>query len=718
MNHDKNQGQSHQNPVISKPGLFKTFTFQSTALVLLAMGLLSFFIVYANDGFGVQSAVIGNASFKQTIISLGSSGFLPLMLIGVPIIGGIIQLFYDQKQCHNRDMAVLVTTLFTIVLVILSYPAARSGELHFALPNVMMLGLSFTVDMLGFTMLLLTSVIWFFVMVYAHEYMKKERHCNRFFLFMALTYSAVLGTIMAGDLLTMFLFFEVMTFASYALVTHGQRTESYEAGYNYIFMGLLGGFAILVALLLMVYTVGDLSFTSALAALSGHGAIQYVILGLLIFGFGIKAGMAPVHVWLPRAHPVAPTPASALLSGIMIKVGAYGILRVATSYFFPESSAVDIAPALWAISESMGAVIIWVGIITMAIGVFLALQQANIKRMLAYHSVSQMGYIVMGIGVALYLGSYGAMGYSGALYHIINHALFKSLLFMVAGVVYYHTREYDMYKLGGLWKKLPLSATVCLIAAFGISGMPLFNGFISKSILHHGIVEAYTYGSNVFFYAELIFILISAGTVCSFIKLFYYVFLRKPSQSYDHLNVEYNSLDTSLLAVAVLIILIGLFPRFILDALIVPQLFTTPYSTTFINDYIVNLAFFTAGDLFIMVIVIALGFVIFFSGTKFHWFHLKLPKWLKLEYVIFYPINLVMRALCKVMYGDRCPISTDTMSKLELRGNTRVGFLDRFIIMTSMFNRRYENTIIKSDAFIYTVAVTGVLLFMVLASIL
>jgi hydrogenase-4 component B len=109
----------------------------------------------------------------------------------------------------------------------------------------------------------------------------------------------------------------------------------------------------------------------------------------------------------------------------------------------------------------------------MGLGIFLALQQSNIKKMLAYHSVSQMGYIVVGIGVALYLGYRGAMGYAGALYHIINHALFKSLLFMVAGVVYFHTKEYNMYKLGGLYKKLPLTATVCFIAALGISGIPL-----------------------------------------------------------------------------------------------------------------------------------------------------------------------------------------------------------------------------------------------------
>jgi len=147
------------------------------------------------------------------------------------------------------------------------------------------------------------------------------------------------------------------------------------------------------------------------------------------------------------------------------------------------------------------------------------------KKMLAYHSVSQMGYIIMGIGVAAYLGPKGAMGFSGAIYHMVNHALFKALLFMVAGIIYLRTHELDMYQLGGMWRKFPFTALVCLIAVLGITGMPLFNGYASKSILHHAIVEAYEYGHPSFRYAEMMFTLTSAGTVTSFIKLFGFVFV-------------------------------------------------------------------------------------------------------------------------------------------------------------------------------------------------
>jgi len=451
------------------------------------------------------------------------------------------------------------------------YPQAMAGGQTYHISQMLGFGLYFKVDMLSLTMAFTTSILWLLVMIYSHDYMMFENHRNRFYFFMSITYGAILGTIMAGDIFTMFLFFEIMTFSSYMLVSHCENKECISAGYNYIYMGVFGGLSILLGMILLYINVGTLEFLPLASALQHVGPVKYWIMGLFILGFGIKAGMAPVHVWLPKAHPVAPTPASALLSGIMIKIGAYGILRVTTSFFFPSPSEIEgYKDVLWMASKNLGAGIIWLGIITMALGVFLALQQANIKKMLAYHSVSQMGYIVLGIGVAVYLGHKGAMGYSGALYHIINHALFKSLLFMVAGVVYLHTHELDMYKLGGLWRKLPFTAAVCLVAVLGITGMPGFNGFASKSILHHAIIEAYEYGHPSFKYAEIMFTIISAGTVCSFIKLFGFVFLGKLPEKHRNLKGGYKMMEMAMGGLALLIIGVGLRPNYILNNFILP----------------------------------------------------------------------------------------------------------------------------------------------------
>lgn len=704
--------------IYQKHKWFDQMTIQSSTLIILFFVMLLLFVGFRVNFLGMTDHR-ESLGFLYTLFD-GLSHFkgLPMVLIAMPMMGSIIQAIFGHKASFSRDRVVILMTFLTIVIVFLMYPMASLSGLHLELPGILGLGLSFHIDMLGYTVLFISAIIWFLVMVYAHEYMKKERNCTRFFFFMGLTYGAVLGTIMSGDLLTMFLFFEIMTFTSYMLVIHGQKDESYQAGYNYIIMGLIGGFLILAAMLMLYFTLGDLTFQSAIVRLGELGSLRYWIMGLLVLGFGIKAGMAPVHVWLPRAHPVAPTPASALLSGIMIKVGAFGILRVATSYFFPSKTSVtDYLDPIWFTIENIGVMIIWFGIITMAVGVFLALQQGHMKRMLAYHSVSQMGYIIMGVGIALYLGYRGAMGYAGAMYHILNHALFKSLLFMVVGVVYYHTKEYNMYKLGGLWKKLPLTTTVCLIACLGISGIPLFNGFISKSILHHGIVEAFEYGHPSFRFAEILFMIVSAGTVCSFIKLFYYVFLQKTENTYPDLKRTYTTLDSALVGLAVMIILIGVFPRFLMDHFIIPALNQTTYDPYFINKYIVNLSYFTLSDLTSILIALAGGFAIFFLGTKFHWFHLHLPKWFSVEYLFFFPAYILMKNVCRLMYGDHCPIDELEIKKLSSE-DSNIGFIERFIVTMNVFNRRYERSIIASDALIYTGFVTMILLYMFISAIL
>jgi len=694
--------------------IFDQMAKANSVLVGLALLLMVVFIAYAGNWFDINNKLV-SSNLYQSILNSNYIDYVSLVIIIVPIIGAIISLFFGEKQIKGRDMSVIYMGFLTLIIVVAIYPIILERNLDLEIGKVFGIGLSLRIDMLAYAVLILSAFIWFFVKIYAHEYMKREKRSTRFFFFLAITYSSVIGAIISGDLLMMFIFFEIMTIASYILVIHGQNEESYKAGYNYIIMGLIGGFLILTAIILLYYNIGDLRFVSAIAKLQTLGNLKYWIMGLLVFGFGIKAGMAPVHVWLPRAHPVAPTPASALLSGVMIKIGAFGILRVASSYYFPDKDLVTgIDDPLWAAASNIGAFIIWTGIITMALGVFLALQQANIKKMLAYHSISQMGYIITGIGVALYLGYEGAMGFSGAMYHIINHALFKSLLFMIAGVIYYHTHELDMYKLGGLWKKLPFTTITFVIAALGISGIPLFNGYISKTILHHGIVEAYELGNPMFFYAELIFIVVSAGTVCSFIKMFYYTFLRKTNNEYKTMVFDYSSLDIAMWSMALIIILIGLNPNFILKALIVPILNMTTYDPYFIEHHILHLNVFLLPDLLMTLLVVSLGFVIFFVGKKFHLFHLHLPKWFSVEYIVFLPAYLIMKNLCRLMYGVRCPMNNEDFAKLSEKDVEKIGFIDRFIITSNVFNRRYEQSIIRSDAVIYTLFLTLIIVYMVL----
>jgi formate hydrogenlyase subunit 3/multisubunit Na+/H+ antiporter MnhD subunit len=671
---------------------------------MLVLALLIFLAVFVTQ-IGPDAPFFLWRLNLPPILIVGS----PIGLIILPTLGALGQGLFFKRSLSLSDYFVMVATFLTVIWVLLIYPVAITKGIFLSLPHVLGLGLSFHIDALSYALLLVTSILWFCVMVYAHEYMKIEHHPKRFFLFMGLTYAGVLGTLMAGDLWTMFLFFEGMTLASYVVVTHGQKKASFLAGYNYIFMGLLGGFAIFFAMALLYGMNPDLSFTSRTELFINQGFRPYLIIGLLLFGFGVKAGMAPVHVWLPRAHPVAPTPASALLSGVMIKVGAYGVLRVVTGYYFPALTDGD-----WSFAIIIGELLIWLGLITMAIGVFFALLQKNIKRMLAYHSVSQMGYIVMGIGVAAYLAENGAMGYSGSLYHIINHALFKSLLFMVAGSIYLYTKELDMYQLGGLWRKIPLTAFICLIAALGISGVPLFNGFISKTLLHHGIEEAYLYGKSYFLYAEWIFNIISIGTVCSFIKLFSYTFLGPLPERFKDLKGQYLSTHSAMLAIVVMILFIGVFPRLLLDNIIVPALNGEAFSQNFISTYIVSFQFFNGADIRIMLWILLGGFVLFYAGHRFHWFSLQLPKWFSLEAIIFFPANVFFKWACHFLYGDECGQKQKELKAMALKDNHEVGFIDRLVYTVIAFNHRYEGSFIKMDVMIYSLALLGLFIWLLI----
>ena len=676
-------------------------TFHASMLVVIMMIFLALFITQrASDA----PLFVWRLSLSQTVLIR----LAPLGLMALPTMGALGQVSFLKRSLSMSDYFVMVATLLTVLWVFLIYPVVITEGIHLALPHVLGLGLSFHIDGLSYALLLVSSVLWFCVMVYAHEYMKVEHHPRRFFFFMGLTYASVLGTLMAGDLWTMFLFFEVMTFASYVVVTHGQKKASFLAGYNYIFMGLLGGFAIFFAMVLLYTIHPDLSFVSRTTQFVNEGFKPYLIMGLLTFGFGVKAGMAPVHVWLPRAHPVAPTPASALLSGVMIKVGAYGVLRVVSGYYFPETISGE-----WSFAIIIGEVLIWLGLLTMAMGVFFALLQKNIKRMLAYHSVSQMGYIMLGIGVASYLAQRGAMGYTGALYHIINHALFKSLLFMVAGSLYLYTKELNMYELGGLWRKLPITAFICLIAALGISGVPFFNGFASKTMLHHSIEEAYIYGKTYFRYAEWLFNLISIGTVCSFLKLFSYTFLGPLPEKLKAVQGKYLSLHTAMLAVVVMIVFIGVFPHVLLESVLLPSAVANPYSDTFIATYVAPINFFAWGDVQIMIFILGGGGLLFAAGHRFHWFSYQPPRWFRLETVLFFPANLFFNWACRYLYGEDCGKKQAELKRMAFKDNHEVGFIDRLVYTVRAFNHRYESSFLRTDATLYFLALAGLIVWIV-----
>ncbi|MFQ5780518.1 MAG: complex I subunit 5 family protein, partial [Nitrospiria bacterium] len=381
-------------------------------------------------------------------------------------------------------------------------------------------------------------------------------------------------------------------------------------------------------------------------AASMDAGIKYQIAALMILGFGGKAGIFLEHFWLPEAHPVAPTPASALLSGAMIKAGAYGIFRVVNHLFIPQGEAMGD----WLTLSNIGYVTIWVGVITMFFAVISALITSDSKRMLAFHSVSQMGYIVLGIGCAAYLGREGAMGVAGALYHIVNHGLFKAALFLGVGAVYFRTRELDMYKLGGLWRNMPVAAVCLFIAVCGISGIPFFNGFASKTILHHAILESYELKHDLFLQiAEKIFIVTAAGTFASNMKMFMLIFLGERPRKYERVEPAPLTMKIAMGAFSAAILFLGFFPNWLLETAIGPGLASFGFDAHShayhllynVQTQVSGLAILYPGaesfgrvahNLLDGGVAVLLGGAIMFVGLKFGWFHVKIPKFLTFEW--------------------------------------------------------------------------------------
>lgn len=520
--------------------------------------------------------------------SLSYWAILPVIAVLIPLLGALAVVLLRKRERIRNAVALGATVLSTAAIVFMYRPVVQGIQigdnvyksLEFMLPVLLKPGVGLRVDATSFIFALITGLVWSLALIYSLSYIEKERAQTSYYVFCLLTLAANLGVVLTKDFFSLYLFFEALAFFSYMLFIHNRRGErSFAAGRLYLYLSIAGGLCLLMGFLLIYHFTGSMNIEpmGKLLSEAAPGYIKYVIVLLMITGFGVKAGIFFLHVWMPEAYSVAPSPVCAMSSGAMIKAGAYGILRTVNTLFAPTAA---MAVNQFTMS-SIGYIVILIGIITMFGGMINALLSKDCKRLLAYSSVSQMGYIVLGLGLAVYLGRDGVMGLAGSLYHVINHAFFKSALFLAIGVVYFRTRQLDMDKLGGLWRNMPLTALVCFIAVLGISGIPGFSGFASKAILHEAIVEASARAATLPpFYrmdmllriAEVVFLISAAGTFCYSLKLFISVFLSKRPSELKHIQPATMSMKIALLPLAVLVLWTGLKPNFVLEKLVGPAL--------------------------------------------------------------------------------------------------------------------------------------------------
>ncbi|MBD1401560.1 proton-conducting transporter membrane subunit [Pelovirga terrestris] len=361
--------------------------------------------------------------------------------------------------------------------------------------------------------------------IYGLMYMAQSHHPEngrQFRLFYGLVVAAVMLVVCAGNSLLFLFAWELMAVSGFFLITaDDQLEEARKAGFVYLAASHTGVLALLAMFVLLEQGSGSFTFPAAgLLVAQGGSAAAIFLLGL--FGFGLKAGLIPLHIWLPAAHAAAPSHASALLSGVMIKTGIYGLMRLTS--FFSE------IPFWW------GGSLLALGALSAVFGVVLALAQHDIKRLLAYHSVENIGIIALGLGMALVGRSLAEpllvmLGLGGALLHVVNHGLFKSLLFLSVGSVVQATGTRDLSQYGGLSKHQPLTALLFLGGAVAISGLPPFNGFISEWLIYTGVFSSAgkdVGGGIAILLIAPVLALTGALALACFVKVFGMTFLGHP----------------------------------------------------------------------------------------------------------------------------------------------------------------------------------------------
>jgi multicomponent Na+:H+ antiporter subunit D len=445
---------------------------------------------------------------------------VPLFVV-IPLAGAFLNMILGRFLKGFSRYFTPALLLILATLSILSFAGAGENPEVYKVGgwepvNRIPIGIYMVMD--GFTVILLgiINIIGFISSFYSISYIKRFTSENFYYALFCLMTAGMNGVVLSGDIFNIFVFLEISVISAYALVAFGVEKNELEASFKYQVLGTMASFFILFGIALIYWKTKTLNIADIKEALkSGYDRPFYVFVELLMLcGFGIKAAIIPFHAWLPDAHSSAPSPISAMLSGVLIKaVGIYVIIRL----FFN----------LFEVTESMALLITALGTLSMVIGVFLAIGQWDIKRLLAYHSISQMGYVILSAGIGMILISrneksdIAVLAIAGGLFHLVNHAAFKGLLFLNAGAIEYTTGTRDLKEMGGLAKQMPATSATSFIASMSISGIPPFNGFFSKLIIIIAAIMAR------FYFLALLAVIVSIITLASFLKFQRYAFYNK-----------------------------------------------------------------------------------------------------------------------------------------------------------------------------------------------
>ncbi|HBT20394.1 MAG TPA: hypothetical protein DEA47_03390 [Peptococcaceae bacterium] len=471
-----------------------------------------------------------------------------ILLMFVALFGGSLVSYivghWSKKPCKASGLVALIALLLTLAAFIPLAQQVAAGEIPAAAIGDGLFAIVLQADALSVFMIAVILLLSLAATIYSWNYMEEDEGVEKYYGLLLLMIAGMIGITLSTDLFNLYLFFELMAVSSYALVAFRKENwEPIEAAFKYLVMSAVGSAFVLLGIAITFMYTGNLQF-AAVAQNIADVPTQVVLLLVAMFlgGFGVKTAMAPFHTWLPDAHSAAPTGISAMLSGVVIETGFFAMLKVLLNIFA-------------GVNLTMGLVLALFAVVTMFAGNLLALVQKDIKRMLAYSSVAQIGYILMGIGLGIYYGA--VSGLTGGLFHIMTHAFMKGLAFLCAGVIIHQIGTREIADMRGVGKYMPLTAAGFTIAALALAGVPPFSGFMSKWLIYNAGVEVGSTVGIVFAAIAIANSILSLGYYLPVISAFY----AKDTATEIHLHDAPTWCAVSIAGLIVLTVALGIFPQ-------------------------------------------------------------------------------------------------------------------------------------------------------------
>lgn len=493
----------------------------------------------------------------------------PILLVGLPLLGAFATPLIARAGERARNwFAILILALTSALAFYLAASVFQSGlrvyvlggsSFGFTLPSgyFFPIRIILEVDGLSAFMAIIIAITTLLGAIYSTAFIRGHSGLDKYYALLLLLAAGMFGLVVTGDAFNFFVFLEITSVAAAGLVAFRTgRAESGEAAFKMMVLYTIAGLFVLLAVAILYGQYGALNF-AYLAKLLNYSLLDMVALGLFVLALAMKAGAVPMHMWVPDAYPAAPAPITMVMVANS-QIGLYGLYRICFTLY-----GLKLTPAL------VGWILIILGILSIFIGVSMAVIQQDLKRLIAYSGIAQIGYMLLGVGVGLAvlgtpaLDSYGLTAMKGGIFHLINHALYEGLLFLTAGVIFYRAGTRNLDQLGGLGHNLRWTAIFFIIGGAAIAGLPPFNGFASKLIIYESVFKFNPILAVIALLASII-------TLAIYVRAFQSAFVGPQLPAYKDLREAPPSMMFAMGSLAALVVLFGLFPDLVVRYLVTP----------------------------------------------------------------------------------------------------------------------------------------------------